>query len=241
MKGVRPLEIAKKHELTKGIDIIQSRLVIGHEILTTGVHGVGAGAVVGTTLAQTLSNKTLTNPIVSVNLAFTGNPRIYQDTDTRWVTILGGTWNGGHGAIIDLTGKDYAGYLGAMQFRTPNTAQNADLTRIHISGSADVAVLTLTAVTVTGLKLSGFLDMATQNLVGGIYHMSIVGANFNLAETGVADRFVVDLTNGHVSLSGTQVLAEQQAAVADATDAPSVILRLNELLARCRTHGLIAT
>lgn len=33
----------------------------------------------------------------------------------------------------------------------------------------------------------------------------------------------------------------QQAAVADSTDAASVILRLNELLARMRTLGLIAT
>lgn len=36
-----------------------------HKALTTGVHGVGAGAIVGTTLAQTLTNKTLTSPDIN--------------------------------------------------------------------------------------------------------------------------------------------------------------------------------
>ena len=35
-----------------------------HAALTTGVHGVGAGVVVGTTLTQTLTNKTLTSPVI---------------------------------------------------------------------------------------------------------------------------------------------------------------------------------
>jgi hypothetical protein len=39
----------------------------------------------------------------------------------------------------------------------------------------------------------------------------------------------------------TKVIGTQGAAVADATDATSVIARLNDLLARCRAHGLIAT
>lgn len=37
-------------------------LTTDHSGKTTGVHGVGSGAVVGTTIAQTLSNKTLVNP-----------------------------------------------------------------------------------------------------------------------------------------------------------------------------------
>jgi len=35
-----------------------------HAVKTTGVHGVGAGDIVGTTLAQTLTNKTLTSPTI---------------------------------------------------------------------------------------------------------------------------------------------------------------------------------
>ena len=49
-----------------------------------------------------------------------------------------------------------------------------------------------------------------------------------------------DATEG-VSINGVKVLGQQGAAVANATDAASVIARLNDLLARLRTHGLIAT
>ncbi|MFO1533973.1 MAG: caspase family protein, partial [Thermoplasmatota archaeon] len=39
--------------------------ITAHANATTGVHGVGAGNVVGTTLTQTLTNKTLTSPVIS--------------------------------------------------------------------------------------------------------------------------------------------------------------------------------
>lgn len=54
-------------------------------------------------------------------------------------------------------------------------------------------------------------------------------------------------TLGNINATGVfkvatvQVVGAQGAAVANATDAASVILRLNDLLARCRAHGLIAT
>ncbi len=58
----------------------------------------------------------------------------------------------------------------------------------------------------------------------------------NLYVTGV----IYTMTSG---ARGTahQVVGAQQAAIANATDATSVIARLNDLLATCRTHGLIAT
>ena len=43
-----------------------------------------------------------------------------------------------------------------------------------------------------------------------------------------------------IKVSAIQVVGAQGLAVADATDAASVILRLNDLLARVRAHGLIA-
>jgi hypothetical protein len=47
--------------------------------------------------------------------------------------------------------------------------------------------------------------------------------------------------NNRILKGGTQILTSQQAAVADATDAASAITQLNSLLAKLRTHGLIAT
>ena len=44
-----------------------------------------------------------------------------------------------------------------------------------------------------------------------------------------------------VKVASTQVVGTQGAAVANATDYDDCILRLNDLLARCRAHGLIAT
>jgi len=52
--------------------------------------------------------------------------------------------------------------------------------------------------------------------------------------------------NGHVSIAGVykvdgvQVVGNRDSAIADATDAATVISQLNLLLATCRTHGLIA-
>jgi hypothetical protein len=48
-------------------------------------------------------------------------------------------------------------------------------------------------------------------------------------------------TDTSYRVDGIKVVGNQGAAVADATDAASVIARLNDLLSRLRTHGLIAT
>lgn len=51
------------------------------------------------------------------------------------------------------------------------------------------------------------------------------------------------LTNqtGSMQINGVQVVTAQQSAVANATNATDVITQLNSLLAKLRTHGLIAT
>lgn len=70
-----------------------------------------------------------------------------------------------------------------------------------------------------------------------------VNLNYNAKGTGRhkmnAD---VDIATGKVfRVNGVQVVGPPGAAVANATDAASVIARLNDLLARLRAHGLIAT
>jgi hypothetical protein len=53
--------------------------------------------------------------------------------------------------------------------------------------------------------------------------------------TGIVD------VGGEYRVDGTKVVGNQGAAVADATGAGDVVAQLNALLARLRTHGLIAT
>lgn len=48
-------------------------------------------------------------------------------------------------------------------------------------------------------------------------------------------------TIGSYRVDSTQVVSNRGAAVANATDAATTMARLNDLLARCRVHGLIAT
>ena len=51
----------------------------------------------------------------------------------------------------------------------------------------------------------------------------------------------VSAVGAHYKVGANQVVGARGAAVADATDAASVITQLNALLARCRAHGLIAS
>jgi hypothetical protein len=63
--------------------------------------------------------------------------------------------------------------------------------------------------------------------------------------TGVTDLTasgdVMLVTGKSLTINSTQVVSDQQAAVADATGAGDVVAQLNDLLAKLRTHGLIDT
>ena len=56
------------------ITVASSGDLTTHAALTTGVHGVGAGVIVGTTLAQTLTNKTLTAPTLNGTVTLGSTP-----------------------------------------------------------------------------------------------------------------------------------------------------------------------
>ena len=69
--------------------------------------------------------------------------------------------------------------------------------------------------------------------------------NLNLVHGAYASGGILRCREAHAiveyNVGGTKVVGAQGATVADSTDAVDVILRLNDLLARCRAHGLIAT
>lgn len=67
------------------------------------------------------------------------------------------------------------------------------------------------------------------------------GDNINIDLTAAGTGFVNCTGTTGLAVNGTKVLGAQGAAVADATDNPTAITQLNALLARLRTHGLIAT
>lgn len=90
----------KTGHITHEADVVELFVDLNaHEILTTGIHGVGAGTVVGTAATQTLSAKTLTSPVLvtpvlgvatatSINGMFPTT--FYQAEGTATKTIVGG-------------------------------------------------------------------------------------------------------------------------------------------------------
>lgn len=80
----------------------------------------------------------------------------------------------------------------------------------------------------TVLRL-GTNPLVVQNNAGTSIHTIDTGGNVDIAGSGAV-----------LKVQGTQVVGPRGAAVANATDAASAITQLNALLARMRTHGLIA-
>ena len=96
---------------------------------------------------------------------------------------------------------------------------------------------------------------ATGSIISGLTADTIPRANTNtiLSDSGISDNGTtvsiarpVSVTgyvtsNTGVQVGSDQVVGARQAAVADATGAGDVVARLNELLSRLRSHGLIAS
>jgi hypothetical protein len=90
-------------------------------------------------------------------------------------------------------------------------------------------------VTSTGLAIGATALVGSERLRVAGGSAATAGATDVTVGAGVVDVGV------SLRYRGTKVVGAQGAAVADATDATSVIARLNDLLARMRAHGLIAT
>ena len=95
-----------------------------HVGTTTGIHGVGTGDIVGTTLTQVLTNKTLTSPVMQTSIVLKNTTR---NITLKWVEPQTSQRDVTFG---DPGGNDYVAYLSATQ-----TLQNKTLTTPTIDQS----------------------------------------------------------------------------------------------------------
>ncbi len=131
--------------------------------------------------------------------------------------------------MISLTGAD-----GSASFANGNAG--IDSIGAITSGSAanaqpgTVSVLDTAGTPTSSISGAGAVSLA--NTLGG--QVSVGGGNIVLNADGNIDTIAV------YKVSATQVVGQQQPAIADATNAVDVITQFNTLLAELRTHGLIA-
>ena len=153
------------------------------------------------------------------------------------------------------TGQAYLRVYGPSQtnsFVIAYVATNAELrasgtthTSLSLQSTADIPIWMFSNATegeTPQLQLSGYRtgDTEKHTVHWGISPDANDTALFSNVGNCDFDTNVNVLTGNAYKFNSVQVVGAQGAAVADATDADDVILRLNDLLARVRTHGLIA-
>jgi len=196
-----------------------NNLASGKITLASGKYWAGEdGATVGADWATNLSNipahlaATAPDNSVSITSTFIG----FHSTGSTWPIKIQNDSG---------TGKFYAGN-GSSKF------MSWDGTDLTVAGSIKTAV--------SGKRI--VLDPADNNVKlyddGGNLRVTIDGNSDPMIDISYGS---IDLEAGTLKINGTQVVSTQGAAVANATDAATTMARLNDLLARLRTHGLIAT
>lgn len=210
---------------------------------------------------NTLNNTLLTSIAVEPELRKTkfvgsASPEVLPAGEYGVIYNWDGLSLAGRGSAKDVTlynkNGDIALYVetGTTNVRVPGTfvagsiqagTSFADIVQSRGSnqgwpGIAD-GYFALLPMSVNGATLGGYGSSYDTTLTNrsGTVAAGVVANTTNVAVVG-------DLNVGGVyKVDGTQVVGNQGAAVADATDAASAITQLNALLARLRTHGLIAT
>ncbi|MFA5186669.1 MAG: hypothetical protein WC551_09355, partial [Patescibacteria group bacterium] len=159
--------------------------------------------------------------------------RFYNASNANVLTIDDGVDGSRPGILaVDTT-------YGSALFLNKTTLTDRMILR---SDGENISIKSTAGANSVGLNYSGDGNGINLRDSGGAGEMIIVALGGTLTGKWLSSGIIQLLdTNSAVQIYGTKVLGKQGAAVADATDAASVIARLNDLLARCRAHGLIAT
>lgn len=128
-----------------------------HASASTGVHGVGAGSVVGTTSSQTLTNKTLTSPTIS-------SPNISSPSITGTATVTADVNITGRLDVQEIRETVSSGSLSSGTL-TINYATGSNVT---LSSPASNFTVNLTNVPTDNNKIINVTVVVTQGATGRI-------------------------------------------------------------------------
>ncbi len=219
--------------------------VLGVTANTSDVTLAGALAVTGIVTATVLTSASAvtvgTTAATSLALQTNGTPHITISSAGN-ITFSGGSV-GGMGSLA------IGGALTGVTTLATSSTINSQTISATASFTGTVAIATAALFAGTGtIATAGKLRLTNSNdpTTNGITWRNVANSgNLDLYVDG-ADmlRFQGNITTGNTGgyhVNAVKVIGAQGAAVADATDAASVIARLNDLLSRLRTHGLIAT
>lgn len=137
-----------------------------HASATTGVHGVGAGNVVGTTSTQTLTNKTLSSPTISGTANVTANVNVTGRLDVQEIRESVSTNSLSSGTLT----IDYAGGTN-VTLSSPASNFTVDLTNTPTDNDKVINVTVITTQGSTAYIPSAFeIDGSAQTIrwVGGV-------------------------------------------------------------------------
>lgn len=154
-----------------GIDGIFTSLNT-HEGLATGIHGVGAGSIVGTTLSQTLSNKTISGNLPIITTAT--NQGISLTTTAGTATIL-------------IQGTPAGGGVLTLQNNSNTGISLTDTTGVTVTGATLSLSLTQASIQFTNTTRTYSLQAVTS----GDYFRILIG--------GTGDGLTLDAT-GNVGI-----------------------------------------
>ena len=161
--------VARLTNIDTGIDNART-----HTTTTTGIHGVGAGAIVGTTLTQTLTNKTLSSPAFSGQVSTdielgAGRGIIFEGTtaDSSETTLVAGEPT----ADRTITLPDASTTLVGTD--TTQTLTNKTITAATLSGTttntgATISGGTVNATTLQQGSVQAILASGTQTIADGL-------------------------------------------------------------------------
>lgn len=238
---------ASQFRVSKGGAVsVGSTIELGHASDTTlsrvsaGVVAIEGVEVTTNTAAQTLSNKTLSSPTLSGTVA--GSPS-WSGVQTFPDNSKIGDLLGGNGeARLNDDAAFFSWYNGANTVRSgylQMTAAGGAVLASEISGAnlnittAGAGALQYNSVAIPTISSTDTLSNKTLSGVTIADNTNIVLNTTNGTKIGTATSQKLGFFNA------TPVV--QPTAVADATDAASVITQLNALLTRMRNLGLIAT